>query len=120
MRILSPDVSARRVTRDLAVVAVVLLAAYLGVRRFAPYLLDAAGFREFVAGFGPWAPVAYVAVQAAQVVAAPVPGQVVGFAGGYLFGTLPATAYSLVGVAIGSYAAYALTDRTSSRWSTPG
>lgn len=59
-------------------------------------------------GFGPFAPAAFVLLQAAQVVAAPVPGQVLSFAAGYLFGPYWGTAYSVAGAALGSYVAFRL------------
>ncbi len=37
-------------------------------------------------GFGPWAPFFYVMLQVLQVVVAPIPGQIVGGVGGFLFG----------------------------------
>lgn len=93
------------------VLAALLVGGYLLVRRYAPFLTDAAALREFIAGFGPWAPLAFVAVQSLQVVAAPIPGAVLGFVGGYLFGTVPGLLYSLAGVTVGSYVAYALAGR---------
>lgn len=84
---------------------------WLLVRRYAPFLVEPAALRAFVRSFGPLAPLAFVAVQALQVVVAPVPGHVVAFTGGYLFGTVAGTAYSLVGVTIGSYVAFALSRR---------
>lgn len=91
--------------------AVVLGVGGLAIRAHAPQLVDTAWLLGFVDGFGPWAPAAFVAVQAIQVVAAPIPGQAVGFVGGYLFGTVRGTALSLLGVGVGSYLAYALAAR---------
>lgn len=93
----------RRIT--LAWAAVLCLGiglGYLALRRYAPFLTDPAGLRAFVHSFGVWAPLVFVAIQAAQVVLAPIPGQVTGFAAGYLFGTVAGAAYSIVGVTIGS------------------
>jgi len=53
----------------------------------------------------------FILVQAAQVVLAPVPGQVVALAAGYLFGPLAGTLYSVTGVLIGSATAFLLADR---------
>lgn len=61
---------------------------------------------ERIEGFlketGPLAPVFFILMQAAQVVAAPIPMQVIGLAGGYMFGTLWGTTYSLIGLTIGT------------------
>ncbi len=48
------------------------------------------------------APLAFIGVQIFQVVFAPIPGEASGFAGGYLFGTLPGFVYSTVGLTAGS------------------
>lgn len=85
--------------------------AMLAGRRLAPWLTDPVALRTWIAGFGPLAPLVYVAVQAAQVVIAPIPGQVVAFAGGYLFGPVVGTALSLVGAAIGTAIATGLARR---------
>lgn len=41
---------------------------------------------EVVNGMGFWAPLVYIALQIAQILFAPIPGQVVGGVGGYVFG----------------------------------
>ncbi|MFW5965698.1 MAG: TVP38/TMEM64 family protein [Halodesulfurarchaeum sp.] len=67
--------------------------------------------RETVAGYGPLAPLAFIALQVLQIVIAPVPGQVLALAGGYLFGTALGTLYSLLGATIGSAIAFGLSRR---------
>jgi hypothetical protein len=67
-----------------------------------PGLTDPAWVRTEIAELGALAPVAFVALQTAQVVLAPVPGQVLGGVGGYLFGTVAGTVFSMVGVVLGS------------------
>jgi uncharacterized membrane protein YdjX (TVP38/TMEM64 family) len=96
--------------------AILALAALLGgwlvvallVRQYVPGLTDPRRLREYILTFGPLAPAAFVLVQALQVVVAPIPGQVVALAGGYLFGTVAGTAYSVLGATIGSYVAFSL------------
>lgn len=73
------------------------------VRVYAPWVTDPTAVREVIARFGIWSPVVFVAVQAVQVVVAPVPGQLLGAVGGYLFGWVRGTAYSMIGVVVGSY-----------------
>jgi uncharacterized membrane protein YdjX (TVP38/TMEM64 family) len=91
--------------------ALLLAAGYLLGRQYVPVLTDPVALRALVGEFGPWAPAAFVLLQAAQVVAAPIPGQVLGFVGGYLFGTVAGTVYSLLGVTIGSAIAFGLSRR---------
>jgi len=50
----------------------------------------------------------FISLQALQVVAAPVPGEVTGFAGGVLFGTVGGIIYSTIGLTIGSWIAFLL------------
>lgn len=100
----------RTLAYALALLAVGVL-ALVGVRELAPQLADPRGLREYVRSFGVWAPVAFVCLQAAQVIVAPIPGQVFGFASGYLFGALAGTAYSVLGAAIGSTAVFVLVRR---------
>jgi uncharacterized membrane protein YdjX (TVP38/TMEM64 family) len=47
------------------------------------------------------APLAFVALQIVQVILAPIPGQTLAGGGGYLFGTLWGTVYSMIGVVLG-------------------
>jgi len=57
----------------------------------------------FLGAWGPiGAPIAFVGAQVLQVVFAPVPGEASGFAGGYLFGTIPGFVYSTIGLTAGS------------------
>lgn len=64
---------------------------------------DREGIARFVNGFGNGAPLVFMAVQVLQVILAPVPGEVTGFIGGYLFGTLPGFVYSSLALALGSW-----------------
>lgn len=91
--------------------AVLFVLGFFVVGHYVPFLTDPVELREFVLGFGVWAPVVFVAIQAAQVVVAPVPGQVTGVAGGYLFGPLWGSVYSIAGIGLGSSVAFWLARR---------
>lgn len=73
--------------------------------------LDPVRVRSWVAGFGVLAPLVMVALQAVQVVVAPIPGQVLGLVAGYLFGPSLGTLYSLAGATIGSVVVFVVTRR---------
>jgi uncharacterized membrane protein YdjX (TVP38/TMEM64 family) len=104
--------AARRRALRLGVVAAALLfVGTVGILRLAPFLADPAWVRETVASFGTLAPLAFVCLQAAQVVVAPIPGQVLGGVAGYLFGTWAGFCYSMVGVVVGSAVAFRLAER---------
>lgn len=64
--------------------------------------------KAFLASFGPYAPIPFIALQALQVVFAPIPGEATGFLGGYVFGTWLGFLYSSIGLTLGSAAAFGL------------
>jgi uncharacterized membrane protein YdjX (TVP38/TMEM64 family) len=64
--------------------------------------------KAFVDSFGPLGFVAFIVLQVAQVVAAPIPGEMTGLLGGFLYGPVLGVALSTVGLTIGSYVAFAL------------
>ena len=88
-----------------------LVAGAVLLPRYVPSLTDATAVREWVAGYGPLAPLVFVCLQALQVLVAPIPGQILGLASGYLFGAAAGTAYSLLGATIGSVIAFGLARR---------
>jgi uncharacterized membrane protein YdjX (TVP38/TMEM64 family) len=55
---------------------------------------------------GVWAPLIFIGIQALQVVVSPIPGEVIGFLGGYLFGEALGFVYSTIGLTIGTLAAF--------------
>ena len=57
---------------------------------------------------GPWAPLAFIGLYVAQSIAAPIPGQALNFAAGYLFGLIPGILYSWLGLILGTTAALLL------------
>jgi len=63
---------------------------------------DQEHIREWVTGFGLWGPLVSIALNVAQVLLAPVPGQFVGLVNGYLYGVWLGTLYSMVGLALGT------------------
>jgi len=66
-------------------------------RRFLKHML-----REW----GVLAPVVFIGLQALQVIIAPIPGQLTGILGGYLFGEWWGLLYSSIGLTLGSLAAF--------------
>lgn len=57
---------------------------------------------------GPLSFLGFILLQSAQVVAAPIPGEVTGLLGGFLYGPVLGVALSTIGLTIGSYIAFAL------------
>ncbi|MFH1143697.1 MAG: TVP38/TMEM64 family protein [Candidatus Eisenbacteria bacterium] len=75
---------------------------------------DQQALRRFIGQHGVWGPVIFMALQAAQVIVAPIPGHILAVASGYLFGPWRGTAYTVVGVGFGS-AVVLLLSRTLGR-----
>lgn len=95
----------------LCLLALAFGALYVLVREYAPFIFDGDAFRAWIDGFGVLAPIVFIFVQALQVVVAPIPGQVLAFAAGVVFGPVAGTAYSLTGVLIGSAIAFSIAKR---------
>ncbi len=64
-----------------------------------------------VTSFGVFAPLIFIGIQILQVVMAPIPGELTGFVGGYLFGAAWGFFYSTVGLTIGSLLAFLIARR---------
>ena len=58
--------------------------------------------------WGVLAPVIFIGLQALQVIIAPIPGDLTGILGGYLFGEWGGTLYSMIGMTVGSMSAFAV------------
>ncbi|MFB6093806.1 MAG: TVP38/TMEM64 family protein [Halanaeroarchaeum sp.] len=101
----------RRFVVHLLVAAMVVAGATLLLRRQVPLLFDRRAVAAWIAGTGALAPLALIAVQALQVVVAPIPGQVLAAVAGYLFGPWWGTLYNMIGVTIGSAVAFWLARR---------
>ena len=57
---------------------------------------------------GVLAPIIFIGLQALQVIVSPIPGDVTGLLGGYLFGVWAGLVYSTIGLTIGSVASFAV------------
>lgn len=64
--------------------------------------------KRFLKGYGAWSPVVFILLQAFQVVVAPIPGEITGIMGGWLFGAWAGFVYSTVGLSLGSAGCFGL------------
>ncbi len=64
--------------------------------------------KAFIGSLGMWGFAGFILLQAAQVVAAPIPGEATGLLGGYLYGPVLGILLSTVGLTIGSFTAFSL------------
>lgn len=105
----------RKFARDRVLLVVVSVLAVAGVTYagwpFFSTFTDPERARELVEGFGVWGPLVFIGMQAVQVLLAPIPGQVAGLVGGFLFGTFWGVVYTLIGAAIGFTALFLLARR---------
>ena len=100
----------------LGLLALAVAALLIWHRPLLSFFADRAKVQEFVMRFGPWAPLSAILLHVAQVLLAPIPGQVIDAVNGYLFGAAWGTVYSLVGVIAGSSLAMALARRFGRPW----
>jgi uncharacterized membrane protein YdjX (TVP38/TMEM64 family) len=78
---------------------------------FATMLAHIGDLRDWILTFGPLAPLAYIGIFSLQIVVAPIPGQFLGVMGGYLFGALLGSFYSIIGLVLGAGVAIILGRR---------
>lgn len=71
-------------------------------------MADQEHVRTWVEGFGPWGPLVIIVLEMVQVLLAPIPGQAVGVAAGYLFGPWLGILYVMIGLVIGSIIGFGL------------
>ncbi|MGQ9694381.1 MAG: TVP38/TMEM64 family protein [Thermodesulfobacteriota bacterium] len=64
-----------------------------------------------VVSFGVFAPLVFMGLQILQVLLAPIPGELTGFVGGYLFGAAWGFLFSSIGLSIGSLLAFLISRR---------
>ena len=65
-------------------------------------------FRAWIRSFGAWGPFVFIGVQILQVVFSPIPGELTGFFGGYIYGALVGSIYSTIGLSAGSCLAFVI------------
>lgn len=66
-------------------------------------------FREYIRSTGSWGPIMFILFQVLQIVIAPIPGEVVQIAGGYIYGIGLGTLYNTIGMVLGSAMAFYFT-----------
>jgi len=106
-------VKEKRKYSQLVILAVLLLAIIIGfivLLRCYPNLLefftDQAKIREYIMQYGVRAPFILIGLQVFQIIFAPIPGHLIGFAAGYLFGAFKGTLLCLAGIFIGASIAF--------------
>ena len=70
--------------------------------------LDKIFLKQTLREWGALAPVIFIGLQALQVIIAPIPGELTGILGGYVFGEWIGLFYSTIGLTLGSVVAFAV------------
>jgi uncharacterized membrane protein YdjX (TVP38/TMEM64 family) len=96
----------------LALVLAVLIAALLAWwRPLYDFVADQEQIRAWVEQLGAWGPVAVVALETAQALLAPIPGQAIEAVSGYLYGPWLGLLFPMIGMIIGSLTIFLLARR---------
>ena len=72
------------------------------------FFMDRKRMTGFLQSLGGWGFAGFILLQAFQVVAAPIPGEVTGVLGGFLYGPVVGVLLSTIGLTLGSYIAFSL------------
>jgi len=101
--------TSRNLIKVLLLLALISLGAYFFAHHHA-YLvfLDKERAIRLLTSLGRHSVPVFISLQVLQVVIAPIPGDVTGLIGGYLYGPVWGTLYSSIGLTIGSWLAFAL------------
>ncbi|QTH43842.1 TVP38/TMEM64 family protein [Cohnella sp. LGH] len=96
-----------------------ILSIFLFIRH-APAILELLSsmdkFRDFILSSGNWGPVMFILFQMLQIVVAPIPGEVVQIAGGYIYGVSLGTLYTTIGTLLGAALAFFFTRYIGRSW----
>jgi len=103
-----PDSNWARYLVALLLLAALVIPLILWKDQIRAVFMDPQRLTAAVRSAGPWAPLVFIGLYIAQAVAAPIPGQALNFAAGYLFGLIPGILYSWLGLILGSTAALLL------------
>jgi len=80
------------------------------------FFTDPENVRRLIHAAGPAGPLVFIGIQVAQVLLAPIPGELSGIIGGYLFGTGAGFIYSSIGLTLGSGLNFAIGLYLGRRW----
>lgn len=104
----APGARPTRPTLWTLLLAAVVLAVTIWVGyRIAPHV-SRVRIEAWIHAAGPWGPLVLLAVQVLQIVVAPIPGALVPFLAGLMYGPWVGPIVAVVGTALGSVAAYAV------------
>jgi len=99
-----------KVTVLFSVVALIFLLGTYGSQlvNLREFYTTRESFSRFLISLGSYSPIFFVLLQAVQVVISPIPGELTGIVGGYIYGATLGFILSTLGLALGSLAAFEL------------
>ncbi|MCB2362022.1 TVP38/TMEM64 family protein [Clostridium estertheticum] len=116
------------------VVVILAIISIIVVFRYLPWIIEITvspeKFRRYIVSMGNWGIISYLSFQVLQTVVAPIPGEVIQVAGGYIYGSILGTFYSTLGMMLGGIIIFYFTrfiafsfvekivKRTSTKWLT--
>ncbi len=68
--------------------------------------MDPVAFKAYLNSFGSLSVLVFIGLQVCQVLVAPIPGEVIQLAGGFVFGTFKGAFYSVLGISLGGLATF--------------
>jgi len=86
----------------IVIIAAVLVFLFLKYPNLLTVFTEQSKTREFVAQYGIRAPFILIGLQILQIIFAPIPGHLIGFVAGYLFGSFKGTLFCLLGIFVGA------------------
>jgi uncharacterized membrane protein YdjX (TVP38/TMEM64 family) len=93
---------------SLLVLAALIIPLILWWDQIRAVFMDPQRLAAAIRSAGPWGPLVYLVLYVAQAIVAPIPGQALNFAAGYVFGLIPGILYSWLGLILGTTAALLL------------
>ena len=105
----------RSIVLAILLIVIVIIAVIILTPRLLNLVKHPDQLKQLVLNAGIWAPLVMVTMQIIQVIIAPMPGQVVAFVSGYIFGAFKGTILSMIGLTIGAIFAFFLARITGRR-----
>ncbi len=94
------------ISLGLLVLFSILLYLIVNQSEFYSFFFDRQRLARFIKSFGSVSPLIFIGLQVFQVLFAPIPGEVTGFLGGFIYGNFFGLLYSTIGLGIGSWLAF--------------
>lgn len=103
---LKPEYDKKKIFVNISLAVIFIALMIYATVRFAPYVTrlihDPDKFRDLILSYGALSVWVFILFQILQVVIAPIPGEFVQIGGGYIYGTIGGTVYSVIGILLGS------------------